>query len=294
MKFGVLEFGFNNARGSAETLENFLDRAKIIEKLKFSRIWLGEHYEDGMAWRNPDILVGIVAGLTAKIRVGTAGVLLPLARNLRVAYDYKLLAYLYPDRIDLGVAKGIAPPYIFEKLAIDSRAPRNFDNEIDQLASFVEGSFTDDAGNQHIVPPGQDIKPDIWYLSSSGMSSEVVIRNKLNYSLSLFHRSDSHVVLESFNAFKDLYRQRNGSELRFNIAISGICQSTQKEAEAIRDASQNRNFNINFCGTPEMFDKYIRDLAGKTGVEEIIILSLCNTDKEDRAMLRLISKRISD
>ena len=53
----------------------------------------------------PDIMIGQIAALTTRIRVGSGGVMLPNHAPLMVAERFKVLEALYPGRIDLGLGR---------------------------------------------------------------------------------------------------------------------------------------------------------------------------------------------
>ena len=115
MQIGFLDFG-SVLHSHVATIENTIEFAKLIDELGFSRYWLAEHHENGIAWRSPEVLISVLAGFTDNIRIGTAGILLPLNSSLRVAHQFKMLSTLYPGRIDLGIAKGISSPDISNEL----------------------------------------------------------------------------------------------------------------------------------------------------------------------------------
>src|SRR5699024_413851 len=65
-----------------------------------------EHHDlYGLAWPNPDVLLGIIGVKTKRIRIGAGAVLLPYYKPYRVAETYNLLATLYPNRVDLGLGR---------------------------------------------------------------------------------------------------------------------------------------------------------------------------------------------
>src|SRR5262245_62074995 len=98
VKFGVLDFGLS--------LRATLELAPAVEALGYTYYWLGEHPPQP----SPINLAAVVAGLTERIRVGTAGILLNFYSPLKAATDFHLLEALYPGRIDAGFcAGGIAP-----------------------------------------------------------------------------------------------------------------------------------------------------------------------------------------
>ena len=75
----------------------------VPSRLAISRYWVAEHHGTPMlACASPEVLIGAIAAATARIRVGSGGVMLPHYSPLKVAETFSMLSALYPDRIDLG------------------------------------------------------------------------------------------------------------------------------------------------------------------------------------------------
>jgi luciferase family oxidoreductase group 1 len=91
--------------GSA-ALHNSLDLARLADSLGYKRYWLAEHHNlANIASSSPDIMIGQVAAVTSRIRVGSGGVMLPNHAPLMVAERFKVLEALFPGRIDLGLGR---------------------------------------------------------------------------------------------------------------------------------------------------------------------------------------------
>jgi alkanesulfonate monooxygenase SsuD/methylene tetrahydromethanopterin reductase-like flavin-dependent oxidoreductase (luciferase family) len=91
--------------GSA-ALHNSLDLARLADSLGYKRYWLAEHHNlANIASSSPDIMIGQVAAVTSRIRVGSGGVMLPNHTPLMVAERFKVLEALFPGRIDLGLGR---------------------------------------------------------------------------------------------------------------------------------------------------------------------------------------------
>ena len=91
--------------GSA-ALHNSLDLARRADSLGYKRYWLAEHHNlANIASSSPDIMIGQVAAVTSRIRVGSGGVMLPNHAPLMVAERFKVLEALFPGRIDLGLGR---------------------------------------------------------------------------------------------------------------------------------------------------------------------------------------------
>src|SRR3981189_3233713 len=96
----------------AVALRNSLDLARLADELGFTRCWVAEHHNlPSIASSAPDIMIGQIAAITARIRVGSGGVMLPNHAPLMVAERFKGLEALFPGRIHpgLGRAPGTDP-----------------------------------------------------------------------------------------------------------------------------------------------------------------------------------------
>src|SRR5689334_24831984 len=90
----------------AVSLRNSLDLARLADRLGFTRYWVAEHHNlPSIASSAPEIMIGQIAGVTSRIRVGSGGVMLPNHAPLMVAERFKVLEALFPGRIDLGIGR---------------------------------------------------------------------------------------------------------------------------------------------------------------------------------------------
>src|SRR5204862_4632478 len=90
----------------AQALRNSIDLARHAETLGYTRYWVAEHHNlSNIASSAPDIMIGQIAVATARMRVGSGGVMLPNHAPLTVAERFKVLEALFPGRIDLGLGR---------------------------------------------------------------------------------------------------------------------------------------------------------------------------------------------
>src|ERR1700737_4110078 len=90
----------------AAALRNSIDLARHADALGYVRYWLAEHHNlASVASPAPDIMIGQIAAMTRRIRVGSGGVMLPNHAPLMVAERFKMLEALFPGRIDLGLGR---------------------------------------------------------------------------------------------------------------------------------------------------------------------------------------------
>jgi luciferase family oxidoreductase group 1 len=79
----------------AQALRNTLDLARLADRLGYERYWLAEHHNlPSIASSAPEIMIGHVAGVTQKIRVGAGGIMLPNHAPLKVAETFRVLETL--------------------------------------------------------------------------------------------------------------------------------------------------------------------------------------------------------
>ena len=94
-----------------QALRNTVALAQRAEALGYRRYWLAEHHNMvGIASAATAVVIGLVAGNTRSMRVGSGGIMLPNHAPLVIAEQFGTLEALYPGRIDLGLgrAPGIA------------------------------------------------------------------------------------------------------------------------------------------------------------------------------------------
>src|SRR5213080_3746445 len=90
----------------AAALRNSIDLARHADRLGYIRYWLAEHHNlSSVASPAPDIMIGQIAAVTQRIRVGSGGVMLPNHAPLLVAERWATLEALFPGRIDLGIGR---------------------------------------------------------------------------------------------------------------------------------------------------------------------------------------------
>src|SRR5690554_7810521 len=91
---------------SAEALQGTTRLARAADRLGYHRFWVAEHHNMPIvASTSPPVLMGHLAAVTERIRIGSGGVMLPNHPPLVVAEQIALLEALYPGRIDLGIGR---------------------------------------------------------------------------------------------------------------------------------------------------------------------------------------------
>ena len=187
------------ATTGAQALRNSLDLAQRADRLGFVRYWVAEHHNmPSIASSAPDIMVGQIAAATARIRVGSGGVMLPNHAPLVVAERYKVLEGLFPGRIDLGLgrAPGTDPvtSYALRRRQDDPNAD-DFLERFQELLLFEQGGFPEGHPFRNVRAMPADVPlPPIYLLGSSDYSAQLAAHVGAGFSFA-HHFSDFDPVM---------------------------------------------------------------------------------------------------
>jgi luciferase family oxidoreductase group 1 len=216
---------------AADALRNTLDLARLADRLGYARFWMAEHHgTPALACTSPEVMIGPVADATARIRVGSGGVMLPHYSPLKVAESFSILADLYPGRIDLGIgrAAGTSPGVAFA-LQRDRRqaAPDDFRQQLDELLGYFENRPRDGGAFRQLALMHFS-SPAPCLLGSSPQSAVWAAELGLPYCFADFINSAGAPIAA-------YYRQRFAPShwleaARTAVCVWAICAETDEEA----------------------------------------------------------------
>src|SRR3982751_1411415 len=143
MKLSVLDQSTASAgRGEDAAIRETLALARHCEALGYHRYWVSEHHaSDSIVGTAPEVLMAAIAATTSRIRVGSAGVMLPHYSALKVAEQFRVLEAIAPGRIDLGVGRA---PGSDQRTAFalnpNANAHEMFPQQVQELQAWVSGA----------------------------------------------------------------------------------------------------------------------------------------------------------
>jgi len=218
-----------------------IELAKLADRLGYSRYWLAEHHGTTMlAGTSPEILIGLVAAATERIRVGSGGVMLPHYSALKVAENFSLLSELAPGRIDLAVgrAAGTDPLTAFA-LQRDRRqaAPDDFPEQLVELLAYVRDGL---AGGHRLTRIADLLagaeRPEPWLLGSSPQSGVWAAELGLPYAFADFINP---MGAESARRYREHFTPSSRCpEPRVMVAVWALAAETDAEAEHLAASSR--------------------------------------------------------
>ncbi len=210
-------------RAESDAIGETLELARLCDRLGYRRYWLSEHHNSGsIVGTAPEILMAAIAATTARIRVGSAGVMLPHYSPLKVAEQFRVLEAIAPGRIDLGVGRAPGSDRITAyALNPDAdNAAHEFPRQVIDLMHWIEDKPLD-AGHPFagiIAHPRGPSSPDVWILGSSDFGAQLAAHFGLPYAYAYFFR-DGRGVEQALS----LYRENFSPSERYPEPIATVC-----------------------------------------------------------------------
>ncbi|MDE2453711.1 MAG: LLM class flavin-dependent oxidoreductase [Burkholderiales bacterium] len=196
-----------SGRDEGHALRDTLDLAVDCEALGYHRFWVSEHHAlPTIVGSAPEVLMAAIAARTTRIRVGSAGVMLPHYSALKVAEQFRVLDALAPERIDLGV--GRAPGGDMRTaMALNPNAAHgaeDFPQQVLDLQAWTQGR-REHGITAHPRPPAGAAGPEIWILGSSDYGARLAAQLGLPYAFAYFFM-DGQGVEQALGLYRSLYR----------------------------------------------------------------------------------------
>lgn len=231
--------------------------ALICENAGYSRYWLAEHHNATyFSGPSPATLISHIASKTKNMRIGSGGVMLSHYSPYMVAEQFRLLATLFKDRIDLGI--GRAPggdTYASAALAYPGHATYGeiYARQAQDLKSFLLGGFEEGHPFENLITsPYPTYNPEFWMLGSSGGSAALAGQLGYNLALALFIAPTG----QKYNIIEDYLRAYekagHSEDPKIMIAVGAYCAETSEEAH--------------FVASSQLYKKTLQQTGGKDGL----------------------------
>jgi luciferase family oxidoreductase group 1 len=172
-----------------------------------------------------------IAARTTRIRIGSAGVMLPHYAALKVAEQFRVLDALAPGRIDLGV--GRAPGGDTRTaLALNPNAAHaadHFPQQVVDLQAWTAG-LRHQGLTAHPLPAVGGTPPEIWILGSSDYGAQLAAHLGLPYAFAYFFM-DGQGVEQALHLYRTLYRpSARHPKPQPTICVWALAADTEAEA----------------------------------------------------------------
>ena len=243
---------------ATDALRNTGDLARHAEDWGYHRYWMAEHHNmPGIASAATAVLVGHVAGLTSRMRVGAGGIMLPNHAPLAVAEAFGTLATLYPGRIDLGL--GRAPGgdgAVMQAMGVVPERAEQFHVEVAELRELLGPP---QEGRPVRALPGEGTQVPLWILGSSLHGAQVAALLGLPYA---FASHFAPAMLEqAFEVYRRYFRPSVTLDRPHAImAVNVFAAETEAEARRLRTTMQLAFYRLR-SGTPGKLPAPVDDLS---------------------------------
>jgi luciferase family oxidoreductase group 1 len=324
MRLSVLDQSpISEGMTGSQALHNTIDLAQLADALGYHRYWVAEHHGGPMlAGPSPEVLIGPLAAATARIRVGSGGVMLPHYSPFKVAESFSVLAGLYPGRIDLGLGRAAGTdPMTTHALQRDrSHAlPDDFPAQLAELLAYFEGTIPLSSPLARLakILPGRPEVPSPWLLGSSPQSAVWAAELGLPYAFADFINPRGAEIAALYQ--RDF---REGVRLPAPVTVVAVwALAADSEEEAVRLATSSRMaFTMlrrgrlipvpppdtaarvlategdgvsprrrAIVGTPSQVRSGIEDVAAEYGAEEVIVVTITYDHAARRRSYELIA-----
>ena len=226
-----------SGRSQDAAIRQTLALAPQCEAWGYHRFWVSEHHSHpSIVGSAPEVLMAAMAARTTRIRLGSAGVMLPHYAPLKVAEQFRVLDALAPGRIDLGV--GRAPGSdgrTAQLLNPDRHASDNFPQHVMELQAWVTGEPMPAGHPGHGVYayPSASTSPDVWMLGSSDYGAQLAAHLGVPYAFAYFI-TEGQGVDNAFNLYRANYRpsERNPKP-HATVCVWALAADTEDEAWAL-------------------------------------------------------------
>lgn len=223
-------------RPQDQSIRNTVALAEHCEALGYERFWVSEHHNHPtIVGTAPEIVMAAIAARTERIRIGSAGIMLPHYSAFKVAEVFRVLDALAPGRIDLGLgrAPGSDGRTAFALNPAANERPEHFPADVRDLIAWVHNEPLVDRHPFAAVKafPQSGTAPEIWILGSSDYGAQVAALFGLPYCYAWFF-SDGAGGERAIDLYKRSYRpSARHPEPRSGLCVWALAAETMDKAQ---------------------------------------------------------------
>ena len=219
-----------------QVINDTLNLSIIAEELGYSRFWISEHHNHPtIIGTAPEVLMAAIAAKTNKIRIGSAGIMLPHYSSFKVAEQFRVLNSLAPNRIDLGL--GRAPGSDGRTalaLNLNNREfSENFPSHVRDLIAWVTNNDLLDGHpfKRLKAQPISDTSPEIWMLGTSNYGAQLAAYLGIPYCFAYFI-TEGKGIGESIKNYKENFKpSRFLNKPKVNVCLWALASDDDEKAE---------------------------------------------------------------
>ena len=329
MRLSVLDQSVAVAgRPHEQSIRNTVALAKHCEALGYDRFWASEHHNHTtIVGTAPEIVMAAIAATTERIRIGSAGIMLPHYAPFKVAEVFRVLDALAPGRIDMGLgrAPGSDGRTAFALNPAANERPEHFPSDVRDLIAWVHDEPLAERhpfGSVKAYPHGATA-PEVWILGSSDYGAQVAALFGLPYCYAWFF-SDGAGGERAIDLYKRTYRpSARHPEPHCGLCVWALAGETMEQAQyhftsrALSRINRDKGILVpletpevaaqqplspheqarmeqfrkdSFVGTGPEVAARIRELAERVGVDEMAVVTWTHDEEVRRQSYAHLAK----
>ncbi len=263
-----------------EELAQIIDAACEFERNRYEFLWFAEHHTAATLCGAPEIAVSIALRATTTLRIGTAGLILPLHSPVRICEQFRALNAWFPGRVDLGVCRG---PGVDSAAQFRHHSGGEDLRELDAVFRRRLSEFTiccrDSTGEGDAATyPLRVGVPPVLLMGTSRETARIAAEVGFGMVLSVAHQPSLDLQERAMvvDAYRTLWRETGHvSEPRLVIAATIVCEDTPDDAR-IRTAAieSQRQMAIAVAGDPFECWETLQHIAATFKTNEILLVSV--------------------
>jgi luciferase family oxidoreductase group 1 len=303
MKLSVLDQSTASVgRTQDVAIRESLALARHCDALGYHRYWVSEHHSsESIVGTAPEILMAGIAATTQRIRIGSAGVMLPHYAALKVAEQFRVLEAIAPGRIDLGVGRAPGSDRLTaHALNPYQNAAEDFPQQVIDLQAWVSGSPLQ-AGHPYgaiRANPRGPSTPELWILGSSDYGAQLAAHFGLPYAFAYFF-TDGQGVEQALALYRRNYRpSERHPEPQATICVWALAADTEAEARHLATTREHarveREYGVRRALVPpEEAAAHPYSAAERTYVESIRRRAFVGSAEQVAAGLTALAEKLA-
>ncbi|MDB5798980.1 MAG: N5,N10-methylene tetrahydromethanopterin reductase [Paucimonas sp.] len=304
MKLSVLDQSPASAGSTAaDAVAESVRLARYCEELNYQRYWVSEHHNsDSIVGTAPEVLMAAIAATTKRIRVGSAGVMLPHYSALKVAEQFRVLEAIAPGRIDLGVGRAPGSDRLtaYALNPADSGNADQFPQQVRSLQQWVSGET---------MPPGHPFRmikahptgptsPELWILGSSDYGAQLAAHFGLPYAFAYFF-SEGQGVEQALQLYRQNYKpSARHPQPQATICVWALAADTEKEAR--HQLKTREHWRLGFeqglrwpLAAPEDVDRQDFNTAERASMEAVRAKAMVGTGEQVLERISTVARELA-
>ena len=231
-------------QATGDALRASLGLAQVAEEAGYHRYWVAEHHNmPAVAATSPPVLIGLLAGVTTTMRVGSGGVMLPNHAPLVVAEQFALLEAAYPGRIDLGIGRAPGSDPVTSWALRQGGSDHTGDEAVKRFAEYVDNVIAMMSAEGATIqlprqtyelratPHARSVSP-VWLLGSSDYSARLAAQKGLPYVFA--HHFSGQGTAEALALYREGFRPSpECPEPRTFLTVNAVVAPSEQEAQRL-------------------------------------------------------------